>query len=334
MNISLQDKPFIVIDLWSGRYVKTEQGHESLNLTPNPVDGRYYGFCPPHNGIDIEKLGAKKSDNCVSGVLVIYVKKIVGGSNREIIAFCDNATIHRNPIDNPELQRWVTNNGERKSCNYCIESDYLYDLQSLSDKFRIVIEDNNPYMFRMQRFYKGKYKKLDESILAYLENYLNIYFNDDLSFQEQIQGYIPPYKTKLENTCQNAPQYVIGNDCKVVKKSVRISRQALNTADYKCAVDANHFTFNTNKGFPYMEGHHLIPCTASNAEKYWKEQNKSIDCEENIVCLCPTCHRKIHFGADSEKRKIIEDLYNIQMPKLKTADIKITVEELLKLYSV
>ena len=31
---------------------------------------------------------------------------------------------------------------------------------------------------------------------------------------------------------------------------------------------------------------------------------KNIDCIENIVCLCPTCHRRIHFGSDEEKRAI------------------------------
>jgi len=48
----LSSKPFVVIDLGSGRYVQTKVGHEYYNLIENS-DGRYYGYCPPHDNIDI-----------------------------------------------------------------------------------------------------------------------------------------------------------------------------------------------------------------------------------------------------------------------------------------
>ena len=88
----------------------------------------------------------------------------------------------------------------------------------------------------------------------------------------------------------------------------------------------------TSKGVPYMEGHHLIPCTAKNAKAFWKRVGKSIDCVENIVCLCPTCHRRIHFGSEAEKRSIIKLLYNKQHSKLKKAGLDISEKELIGLY--
>lgn len=42
---------FIIIDLNSGRYVKTRKGHEQFNF--DNVKGKYFGYCPPYKGIDI-----------------------------------------------------------------------------------------------------------------------------------------------------------------------------------------------------------------------------------------------------------------------------------------
>ena len=82
-----------------------------------------------------------------------------------------------------------------------------------------------------------------------------------------------------------------------------------------------------------MEGHHLIPCTYSNAEYYWSNFKRNIDCVENIVCLCPTCHRRIHFGSKEEKEAIIKSLYKKQISSLKAIGLNISIEELLSLYN-
>jgi 5-methylcytosine-specific restriction protein A len=82
-----------------------------------------------------------------------------------------------------------------------------------------------------------------------------------------------------------------------------------------------------------MEGHHLIPCTYSNAEYYWSNFKRNIDCVENIVCLCPTCHRRIHFGSKEEQNTIITSLYQKQISSLMTVNLDISIEELLSLYN-
>lgn len=83
-----------------------------------------------------------------------------------------------------------------------------------------------------------------------------------------------------------------------------------------------------------MEGHHLIPCTVSNTERFWSECERNIDCVENVICLCPTCHRRIHFGSRLEKEKIIEPLFEKQKSSLEDAGHHITKEELLALYGL
>lgn len=103
-------------------------------------------------------------------------------------------------------------------------------------------------------------------------------------------------------------------------------------ANFKCVFDDRHKTFLTGKGIPYMEGHHLIPCTVSNMEHFWSKYGRNIDCVENIICLCPTCHRRIHFGSGEEKDAIIKSLYKKQISSLRAVGLDISIEELLALY--
>jgi hypothetical protein len=333
MKTDFKNKKFIVVDLYSGRNSEQDAIHESLNLYPNLYDGRYYGYCPPGDNIDIKKnFGVEPSDEKVDGILIIYVQKVKGESNREIIGFCDNATVHKKGINDPSLCRTIDN--DKIACTYSVESDYMYDLRSLEKgkKFIIKIIDYNPDMFRHQRFYKDKYPELEKKMIAYFENYLEeIDLEDDAVFQEKIQREDLTDGDRLENTSESKPEYT-NSGSTFVKKNPRISKQALDSADYKCVAESEHKTFKSSRGVSYMEGHHLIPCTPSNAKYYWEKQNKNIDCEENVVCLCPTCHRRIHFGHKEEKIAIIKQLYKIQEPKLKKAGLTITLQKLLDLY--
>ena len=76
---TLANRPILYVDLFSGRYVSTRIGHEVFNLDKNPVDGRYYGYCPAYGNVLISKLGARPSEESISGVIVVYTKKMIGG---------------------------------------------------------------------------------------------------------------------------------------------------------------------------------------------------------------------------------------------------------------
>ncbi|MDR3564630.1 MAG: HNH endonuclease [Negativicutes bacterium] len=79
---------------------------------------------------------------------------------------------------------------------------------------------------------------------------------------------------------------------------------ALCKADFSCELDALHTTFKTEQGQWYLEKHHLIPM------EYYYDYQSSIDHYSNIFSLCPTCHRKIHYGSIADKRSLITELYN------------------------
>ena len=77
-------------------------------------------------------------------------------------------------------------------------------------------------------------------------------------------------------------------------------------------------------GRNYIEGHHLIPL------KYQDEFEYSLDVEANIVSLCPSCHRLLHYGNDYEEK--ICELFEIRKERLKKCNIYISKERLIEMY--
>ena len=326
---------YMVVDLGSGAYCKTNVGHELFNLRPNEVDGRFYGFLPPYDNPNIKKLGASSSDDYVDGVMIVYVQKQPDSINRRVVAFTDNARVYASKQSNPYLNRYIYKAGMRTECTYTIESDYIYDLQAEPNSFIFKVNGDDMHMFRGQRFYIGRHPRQEAKMLLWLVNYLQKKgreVDNDFDFQREIQNV--ESDEVLSDTSRQQPSYSEGTLGRSVVKKAYVSKQALRKAKFKCEFDGSHYTFLTDKGVPYMEGHHLIPCTASNTERFWSENKRNIDCVENIICLCPTCHRRIHFGSKDEKETIIRDLYNKRKLLLQDVGIDISIDELFALYNL
>ena len=328
-----KDHPFIIVDLNSGRYVKEHAvGHENYNLKPNQIDGLYYGYCPPCGGIGIEHLGAKRKNLSVDNVIVFYCRKKGKGPDREIIAFTDKATVFRKEQSGKGMKRQIVINGKTIDCGYHIVSENIYNVKRDSDRFQIRCSGNRTHMFRMQRVFCDKYPDLDKQLLAWFNEYLLRMNQDDSLFQEQLEDLIPV--SGIDFSSIREPEYLDSTTGRVAKKNPSISNKAVAASRYKCAYEPTHHTFMKSNGVQYMEGHHLIPCTPGNSEKYWKHFGRNIDCFENIVSLCPTCHRRIHYGSEVERTEIIDKLYEVQAEKLKAAGLSISLDELRKLYGV
>lgn len=114
------------------------------------------------------------------------------------------------------------------------------------------------------------------------------------------------------------------------KTDARISKTVLKENNYICEIEKltgnKHKTFDTDKETQYMEGHHLIPMKAQ------KNFVNNIDRSDNICCLCPNCHRAIHYGTIKEKKSRLILLYNQKIKNLKANDIYIDFEELINKY--
>ena len=73
------------------------------------------------------------------------------------------------------------------------------------------------------------------------------------------------------------------------------------------AESKNHTTFKTRNGLNYFEIHHLIQQHICNDNK---DLLKAVYDEKNLIYLCPTCHRKIHYGRRETVRRMLSTLYN------------------------
>lgn len=110
-------------------------------------------------------------------------------------------------------------------------------------------------------------------------------------------------------------------------RDANISFTALENAEFKCENDENHVTFISAKTHKqYVEAHHLIPMEYQDIYEY------SIDVPENIISLCPNCHRKFHHSKDPDKQGLIERFFNSRISCLNTRNIQIDLVTLLKYY--
>ena len=105
-----------------------------------------------------------------------------------------------------------------------------------------------------------------------------------------------------------------------------VIEQAIDGADHKCEHDTNHTTFIAQStGRAYMEGHHLIPM------KFQTNFNCGIDVYANVVCLCPICHRMLHFGRNQERQYVAEMLFEQRSNRLIKSGIDISKKDFLEL---
>lgn len=318
----------ILVDLNSGKYTQTQKGYELYNLEQNQ-DGKYYGFVPNADNVDIKKLDPK-AKGFVDGVLVVYVQAISAKNrNRKIIAYCKNAKIFAKPQSGEAKNRFfIDYDGTKKCATYCIESDNLKDLRMYTT-FEIDLKQYSTQMFRRQRSYLEKYPELKSKILAFIAE---IEHNEATQekYQQQIQRIKGATKEESEKHGDTPDQIISAPSVQCVKRDPSIAKRVLAINNYHCAIDSNHSTFQTRSGVAYMEAHHLIPCTVSNSQKF--QEKSKLDREENIVCICPNCHRAIHYGNGETQKKYLKILYNEQKDKLDSVGLKLSFEELLNLY--
>lgn len=110
-------------------------------------------------------------------------------------------------------------------------------------------------------------------------------------------------------------------------RNSNIAAQAILLSKNQCAIDSKHTSFISRKtGRPYMEAHHLIPISKQG------EFNYELDKVANIKCLCPNCHRAIHFGEKKQRDKMIKKLYEDSKKDLEKLGLNIELAKLLGMY--
>ena len=109
------------------------------------------------------------------------------------------------------------------------------------------------------------------------------------------------------------------------KRSSIIKVQSIKAANYSCEIEEKHKTFIAKStGKQYMEGHHAIPLNRQ------EQFNVSLDIYANVVCLCPICHRLIHYGEDRDKELVLDKIYYDRSDRLAKSGLSLSREEFKK----
>lgn len=149
----------------------------------------------------------------------------------------------------------------------------------------------------------------------------------DLNEQKSIQVVNPLSATDLERENNRTPLLGQLAGRTFYKTNSRISKTVLINAGYLCEIDKTHNTFFTKRNNKFSEGHHLIPMAFQA-----RFLPVNIDRSENIVSLCPTCHRAVHLGNLDEKSARLRRLFNLKIIGLSACGVNITFDELLTYY--
>lgn len=173
----------------------------------------------------------------------------------------------------------------------------------------------------------SKYLKFNTWVINSLVNLeILIQVNNNISIHPDVFEHIKSLYTSatfsdmfFETTTELANERIAE---KRVKRDASLIAKAKERDKYMCNVNPQHITF-ISKGNNYVEGHHIIPIYQQ------KNYDFELDALENIISLCPSCHREIH-SAD-HKSKILQNLY-AQTTKYMQAN-NIELNDLYKMYS-
>lgn len=137
--------------------------------------------------------------------------------------------------------------------------------------------------------------------------------SDDMAFQTSLQ-----YQLGKKRVQTSSSRF---------QRSIQESARALEKAGFTCEVDPAHQTFiSAASDRPYVEGHHLIPLS------FQDQFEHSIDIKENIVALCPNCHRLLHHGTNNDKERILFNLWTERKDLILQRGIKVDTPTFLQFY--
>lgn len=233
-------------------------------------------------------------------------------------------------------------------CNYIIRILLIINEQSLKQFLLNEIEFYNEIKkildnkdFKMYNREEGNFP--GSSIRSFIR-FMNFEFLNDDEFIDSSESLdkndlskenlLRPFENQKEFLIKEKPKPKEKKEMNITIRQIitRDSKQkmiAFLKANYSCEANCNHELFkNETNNFNYVEAHHLIPLA------FQKNFEQSLDVFSNIISLCPSCHRKIHFGKKDEKKKLLFMFYELRKMDLNKSNIIINVKDLFEMYNI
>jgi hypothetical protein len=200
----------------------------------------------------------------------------------------------------------------------------------------------NYYLFKQSCLKYAEQTSYDSVVEEYTEQLfetnLNKFFN--LTDKEKLKQILTEHRKILRDIFEFALGIKVDNNFMQRKDNLNVRSQAIQKYNSKCFFDkfaindsvktAHELNyFQTKKDKVYLEGRHMIQM--ENAKFFQHD----IDIVENIIPVCPNCHRKLH-NANS---KIVESMVrqycnNVDKKFLIKKGIFVDVETLLNFYGI
>lgn len=205
-------------------------------------------------------------------------------------------------------------------------------------KFRVffqnvgIIEDNSRYIEISDYIFENFTQEIEKISVYNTDSatLLGMERVDDDNIENEILQKIPIYEEEKLQTKNNRKPFLDSSTRENTRYSTdyRLSKTALANASFMCEFDNTHKTFKTKYNINYMEAHHLFPM---------KEQKNYLDINfdrtENIVSLCPVCHRAIHYSEVHHRNKIIQHIFQKRKTLLENVGIKFDNDILIEMYN-
>jgi 5-methylcytosine-specific restriction protein A len=221
-------------------------------------------------------------------------------------------------------QKW----GNTSSKNYLMKASFAKEI------FKVGLEYQALELCLNAPKLDKKIKHLAASYLAEADQYVDIVQESDpLMESNQFQEKINSLKLDVSEEylkLELVPVKLSQKTSSLVQQTYRnprIVKEALIKAEYKCTLDQSHQTFiHKSSGNAYMEAHHLIPLQVQHRFEY------SLDVPSNVVCLCPNCHRKVHYAHTSVQKESLAYLFKTHQANLEQQGLKVPLDTLLNYY--
>ena len=306
-------------------------GYEIYNFRPD--SGKLYGYVQPvtqgrdyaKGQILIERLGAPTDAQSIDGVTAVFVANSPHTDVRRIVGWYENATIFRQrqaPPDGSDRTFKGEEMGFYATTTY--GNHFLLD-QAIRDHNGITVPTGKNGMGRSNVWYADSKQghAFVAKVISYIASVGRSEEADDAAFQMLIQT---TGEESLPTGPVRRPQR--GNvSHQQWQKDPAIARGVLRASNYQCALDSTHKTFvSQSSSENYMEAHHLVPMSQQNCFEM------SLDVPGNIVSLCPTCHRLLHFGKLNAKLPGLRQLYATRCEELRMSGIDLSEKAFVKFY--
>lgn len=270
-------------------------GHEIFNF--DKTEGYVYGYVqtpgrwpsakqPPQ--IKIENLGARRNQNYVDEITVVWIAATTTGEYRVVGWYLD-ARVYRH-LQHPVNPNTRCHDGEQIGFFATTKSNNATLIPSEDRTFQIPTRrDGGPGQSSVWYTNKPEHQELYDNLNRYL--HLNT---------RESAIHTPPDRV------QRTSNQIVRNP--ILAESVKIQQ------DYVCQICDIRLVLSKNR--PYAESHHIQPLG---------QPHNGPDVIENMICVCPNCHKRLDYfsirldrGDFAEHARPYIDFHNSKIQPIST----------------